>query len=342
MRRNKLLILMIMVLSFTAMCINAFGSEMETIQKTETYKTENKDYKKNTWSQSLNINGKSYRLKDVRYDITDKDKLFKKKTKTVTLTKESNGEYTPDKTIVKDGVRYDLKSVKKNERTVRKENKREVMGYLSFDSKDEALNAPDKYTFSSNGVTALCSKLNMVQEKTEGYKSSYIDFTFTSTDKDYYEWNGNTIDGNSKNPLKGYDKEILKSINADSGSYRIGNTYWKGSAKLKNGVYTRKLRVDVQKKVPHYRVNYKGYSKGKTETVTEYVMTYKKTVKVPTGKYEYTLKSTAVYEYKKPQDKAPLIFRVGIILIAVIFAGVLFIILKPERTEITDKIRKRK
>ena len=42
-----------------------------------------------------------------------------------------------------------------------------------------------------------------------------IDFTFTSSDKDYYEWNGHEIDGKSKNPLRGYDDEILKSINVD-------------------------------------------------------------------------------------------------------------------------------
>ena len=35
----------------------------------------------------------------------------------------------------------------------------------------------------------------MVKEKAASWQSSWIDFTFTSSDKDYYEWNGHEIDG---------------------------------------------------------------------------------------------------------------------------------------------------
>ena len=91
-------------------------------------------------------------------------------------------------------------------------------------------------------------KKNMVKEKAASWQSSWIDFTFTSSDKDYYEWNGHEIDGKSKNPLRGYDDEILKSINVDKSNYKIGDTYWKGSAHKKNGIYTENSGWKLEKK----------------------------------------------------------------------------------------------
>lgn len=325
MRRNRLIIFAVLLFCFTA-AVNTYGSETETIIRKKQYSTEDK-FEKKDWSYSLNVNRKKYSLKDVKREITDRKELYEVRMETETVKKETDDEYTPDKYIVKNGVRYRLKSVSKNERTVRRDKGRLVTGYLSFDNRSEAYNAPDRYTFTADGATALCSKQNIIKEKTYGWQSSYIDFTFKSTDRDYYEWNDHQIDGNSDNPLKGYDDEILESINALKKNYKIGKTYWKAGAKKVNGVYTRKLRVEVKKKVPHYRVNYKGYSKGKIKKSHVYTMTYKAKVKVFTGKYKYSVSETAIYEYVKKEVKdKPLIYRIGIILLAITVAGVLFII----------------
>ena len=315
MRRNRLIIFAVLLFCFTA-AVNTYGSETETIIRTKQYSTEDK-FEKKDWSYSLNINRKKYSLKDVKREITDKEKLYEIKTETETVKKETDDEYTPGKYIVKNGVKYRLKSVSKNERTVRRDKGRLVTGYLSFDNRSEAYNAPDRYTFTADGATALCSKQNIIKEKTYGWQSSYIDFTFKSTDRDYYEWNGHQIDGNSDNPLKRYDDEILESINALKKNYKIGKTYWKAGAKKVNGVYTRKLRVEVKKKVPHYRVNYKGY--------------------------KYSVSETAIYEYVKKEVKdKPLIYRIGIILLAITVAGVLFIIyIKSGKTTGKESLSKK-
>lgn len=102
--------------------------------------------------------------------------------------------------------------------------------------------------------------------------------------------------------------------------------------------------MEVRKKVPHYRVNYKGYSKPEKKTVTTYTSRYKGYVKEKAG-YEYSITATATYEKVKEKKAvtAPLFVRVGVVTFAVILAGILFIIcLKPQKKKKTDVIiRKR-
>ena len=319
------------------------AKENETITKCEIYKSNNENEKKESETQ-FNKDGATYKLVDDKYELINQEDNFKDEIKTLTINKETkNKTYTPKQQIKRNGITYKLKSVEDNVRTVKKQKGRKVTGYLSFDSKEEALSAPQIKVFSANGATAECIKQNMVKEKAASWQSSWIDFTFTSSDKDYYEWNGHEIDGNSKNPLKGYDDEILKSINVDKSNYKIGDTYWKGSAHKKNGIYTRKLRVEVKKKVPHFRVNYEGYSKDETEEITIYKLTYEGTVQIKTGT-TYEIKKTAFYE-KVPEPKKTVkevIMSIGILILEISLVGVLFIIFFRKGNENKEKIKIKK
>ena len=235
---------LLFMLSFS---VSVFA-ETETVTKIETYKSNDKDEKRECEKQ-FSKDGIKYKFLDETYEIVNQEDNFNNEIKTLTINKETKSKtYSPKKMIKKNGITYKIKNVENSVRTVKKKNGRKVTGYLSFDSKNEALSAPTTRVFSANGATAKCKKKNMVKEKAASWQSSWIDFTFRSSDKDYYEWNGHEIDGKSKNPLKGYDDEILKSINVDKSNYKIGDTYWKGSAHKKNGIYTRKLRVEVKKK----------------------------------------------------------------------------------------------
>ena len=337
--KNKL-ILMILIFAFTvASGTFAYAENSDVIVKQKTYKTKKTPYKKIEYQQYITDKGKKYQLKDVRYKVTDKEPILKTNVKKITVRTKNK----PKKTVVQNNVTYRLINTIIQRKNKEKYNGRVVNGYLVFDNKEEALNAPDKHVFTANGATARCSKINMVMEKSSSWRSSYIDYTFTSTSKDYYEWNGNQIDGNSSNPLKGYDNQILKSIGADKKSYRIGNTYWKGKARKKNGVYSRILRVEVQKKVPHYRVNYKGHSKGTVVATITYVSTYKGKTKVKSGKYIYEITATAVYkeQIKRKSKPIPLMLTMGIIVLSIVIAGVLFIIfLKPRIQKNKGTIKK--
>lgn len=334
MTRISKFFLMILIFVFTVTSgISTQAKNPDVMVKQKTYKSRKTPYEKAEFSTAINKNGKNYRLDDVRYKVTDKKPVYKTNVEKINISTKDK----PNKTVLRNGIKYRLINTVTKTKKIKKDNGRTVTGYIVFDNKEEALNSPNKQTFTANGATALCSKINMVTEKAASWRSSYIDYTFKSTSKDYYEWNGNQIDGNSSHPLKGYDKEILKSIGVDKKSYRIGNTYWKSSPKKKNGVYTRVLRVEVQKRVPHYRVNYKGRSKGDVETVITYVSTYKGKNKVKSGKYIYEITATAVYKEKVIKSKPiPLMLTMGIIVLSVVTAGVLFIIfLKP-------KIRRKK
>ena len=272
--KNRLLILFFTFSLLLMLSQVSVFAETETMTKVETYKSSDEKETRQSETQ-FSKDGIKYKFLDETYEIVNQEDNFDNEIKTLTINKETRSKtYSPKKIIKKNGITYKLKNVENSVRTVKKKNGRKVTGYLSFDSKSEALSAPATRVFSANGATAKCKKKNMVKEKAASWQSSWIDFTFTSSDKDYYEWNGHEIDGKSKNPLRGYDDEILKSINVDKSNYKIGDTYWKGSAHKKNGIYTRKLRVEVKKKVPHYRVNYEGYSDDETEDIITYKLTY--------------------------------------------------------------------
>lgn len=341
--RRVACLLIALMFSFTVTVIIR-GSENETVTRQQNFISKNPDEKGKDFDKTIVSGKKKFILKGVKHETVKKTALWKKKTDIITITKETEGSYSPKKKITKNGISYILVKTTNKSKTVNDEKGRVVTGYLSFESIDEAKAAPESHTFTANGATAVCSKQNMVREKTVSWQDSYIDFTFTSTDRDYYEWNGIQIDGTSQNPMKGYDKKILKSIGADSSNYRIGDTYWKSKAHKKNGVYTRVLRVEVRKKVPHYRVNYKGYSKLEKKTVTTYTSRYKGYIKEKVG-YEYSITATATYEKVKEKKAvtAPLFVRVGVVTLAVILAGILFIIcLKPQKKKKSDVIiRKR-
>lgn len=306
-----------------------YGSENETVTRKYTFIS---NYKRDTgkgFDNNITENGEEYRLEEVTQKVINAKALKKKKKKTITKTSNGiseNKEYIPEEKIVKDNITYQLKKTEKEENTVNKGNIREVTGYLDFDNKSAAANAPENRTFTANGATAECKKQRMEKLKANSWQDSYINLTFISYDADYYEWNGVQIDGSSKNPLKGYEKEILKSIGADTKNYRVVTTYWTGKAYQKDGVYYRKAKADIQKKIPHYRVHYKGYSKPKSKKICVYTSTYEATVYEKTGEYEYTIEATAVFRKIETAKETSKIIRIGIILLSFIVAGILFIV----------------
>lgn len=310
-----------------------YGRENETVTRKYTFISNSEVDKGEGFENEITENGKKYRLEDVAYRIVKKKALTEKKKKSITIQSgelAENTEYTPKKKIVKDNVTYKLKNTRKKEKIIRNGDRREVTGYLDFDSKNAAENAPETRTFTANGATAECKKQSMEKLKASGWEDSYINITFMSQDKNYYEWNGVQVDGDAKNPLKGHEKEILKSIGVDTGNYIVVTTYWKGRAYQKDGMYYRKARADIRKKIPHYRVHYKGYSRPEEKKMSVYISTYEAAVKEKTGEYEYTIEAAAVYREIVPettvQPDMPKIIRSGIILLSFGITGVLFII----------------
>ena len=314
------------------------GSENDTITKKETFKSSYESETKK-YEDSIFENNAEYKLQNVSYKVIDKKAVKEKKKKTITLTSDEvaeNDTYTPKKKVKEGNITYKLKSTEKVEKSKSEEKRRKVTGYIDYDSKSAAQSAPDIHTFTANGATADCKKQGMKKLKANSWESSYINLTFMSYDKDYYEWNGVQIDGDAKEPLKGHEAELLKSIGADTDNYRVKKTYWSGKAYQKDGIYYRKAKADIQKKIPHYRVHYEGYSKPKSKKTYVYKSTYEATVKEDTGEYLYTIEAIALYKRIIPETttahqevtrkETPRIIRVGIFLFSIIFIGVLYIV----------------
>ncbi len=321
-------------------CIKVSGNANDIITKVQTFQSDSESDTGSEFEKTISENGFEYQLENVESKVIEKKPVKEKKKKTITVTSDEvaeNDTYTPKKKIIKENITYKLKNTEKVEKTASSgEDSRKVTGYMDYDSKNAAQSAPEKHTFTANGATAECSKKSMEKLKANSWESSYIDLTFMSYDKDYYEWNGVQIDGNSKNPLKGYENEILKSIGADTDNYRVKKTYWDGKAYKKDGMYYRVAKVDIQKKIPHYRVHYEGYSKPKVKKTYVYKSIYEATVNEDTGKYMYTIEQTAFYKKIIPETttvqkvvkrkETPRVIRVGIFLFSIIFIGVLYIV----------------
>ena len=220
-KQTKLRIISFFSLLFLLSFSVSVFAETETVTKIETYKSNDKNEKRESEKQ-FSKDGIKYKFLDETYEIVNQEDNFDNEIKTLTINKETRSKtYSPKKIIKKNGITYKLKNVENSVRKVKKKNGRKVTGYLSFDSKSEALSAPATRVFSANGATAKCKKKNMVKEKAASWQSSWIDFTFTSSDKDYYEWNGHEIDGKSKNPLRGNEDGKGLKVDAVEGEKKL-------------------------------------------------------------------------------------------------------------------------
>ena len=146
---------------------------------------------------------------------------------------------------------------------------------------------------------------------------------------DEFVWNGVTVLKSEKEPLKGYEKELIESVGADSKDYKILNTYWKGkSYKNSDGVICRNARADALRRTNYSRVNYEGSINVPEVLGYEYTSVYKTEMLKDTGRTKYTIKATAFYE---AENKPVLQITLGILVFMVLAVGVLFILKKKQR-----------
>lgn len=331
MKKTKLLALLLVISVFST-SISAGASSGSSIKKgkiytdTTTILTKNKN-EKVSFDKEITRAGKTFILKDVKYNIISKTP----EKEDVTHSEEqlvANGEnFTPVEEITKNNIKYKLSAI---EDVPAEPYIQPVKAHTDYEKTVTKNTVPAEKTVSvqnlKTGKTeSVVCKLNDVSKVGEKWVNSHIDFTFKNYDSYVFEWQGVMIKNeNTPNPLKNHKIKLLKSVGLTPDDATVHNTYWTSEAYVKDGILCRNARADIRKKVTVYRANYTGAIN--TEMTTK-KLEYKGSIN-SNSDFNYKIKATATYE--RDMDTFYITVGIGIFLLIVLIVLVLFVISKEK------------
>lgn len=339
MKKNNFFLFIVFTLGIALMPANVRAEGKELLKKNE-YITQSKQDKKNDFKEDIMENEKKYHLKKVTYQIKKEVPVTTSEpvAATVTSKKVKKGEYKPQDSVEKDGVVCKLQETTEKEVVIKKAYTRAVTGYSVYESKTEAENAPatkeitakDKKTGET--VTVLCGKRGIKKISASSWQNTHIDITFISYDADTFRWGGITVKKGEKQPLKGYEEQLLKSVGGNTKNYKVKSISWNGKAyRNADGILCRKAVASVSKRVPHYQVNYKATQRVPAEKGIVYTSTYAGLKETVTGETDYTMVATGHYEEVKSKSVPVAAITAGILLAVLLMVGILWIVRKKQR-----------
>ncbi len=340
MKKTKLLSLFL-VISVFATSISAGASSGSSIKKgniytdTITISTKNKN-EKVSFDKEITRDGKTFILKDVKYDILSKTPEKEDVTHSEEQLVTSGENFTPIEEITKDNIKYKLYAIKD---VPAEPYIQSIEAHTDYEKVVTKNTVPAEKTVSVQNLKtgkaeSVVCKLNDVSKVGEKWVNSHIDFTFKNYDSYIFEWQGVTIKNeNTPNPLKNHKTQLLKSVDLTPDNATIDNTYWTSEAYLKDGILCRDARADIRRKVPVYRANYTGAIN--TEMTTKKIE-YKGSIN-SNSDFNYKIKATATYE--KDMNTFYMTVGIGIILFVVLIVLVLFVISKEKNLKEKTKER---
>lgn len=287
------------------------------------------------FAQEIKENGTSYQLQDVQYQVLGKTYLNKKEKVVKSELIPAGDAYTPEETIVEDGITYTLKSTDKEESIVKSAVTQEVTAYDDYYYAVTASDVPasksvDQYNQATGKTeTVVCQYSDIISAGTTVIENQMV-VTFEGYDASYYAWNGHLISRNDDVPaLSGYEEELLASVNAGSGS-SISNIVWAGAVYTDaQGTLCRDAVATVQQTVPVYRVNYRGSMYTPEEKGTIYQCTY--VGDDPDGEVEYEVKATATYIEKERSIVPYVLGGIGIVILVGLTILILYLMSKKKK-----------
>lgn len=335
--KNKFFLFIVFVLAFLVIPINVSAEGKELLKKSE-YTTRSKQDKRHNFKEEIEENGKKYHLEKVTYQIKKEVPVTTREPVAVTVTKKvKKGEYKPQDSVEKDGVKCELQDTTEKEVIIKKAYTRTVSGYSVYESAKEARNAlatkeitaKDKKTGKT--VTVLCGKQGIKKLSASSWKNTHIDITFISYDADTFRWGGITVKKSEKQPLKGYENQLLKSVGGNTKNYKVKSISWKGKAyRNADGILCRKAVASVSKRVPHYQVSYQATQRIPEEKGIVYTSTYAGLKEITTGETDYTMVTAGHYTEVESKNVPIVAITVGILLVVIMLVGILWIVRKKQ------------
>ncbi len=318
----------------------ACASPIDGMMKKEVeYQGRDKEQKADAYFQKKIVeDGSTWNLQGIHYEIVREEPIIVSEpvTETVKSGVVKAGEmYLPDETVLIDGITYKLSETTETEVVTKKGYIQKVTGYSEYDSLEKAQSAPGAKMVTATDrrtgedISMRCG-YNGITRRADTWEDTYIDITFVSYDADTFRWNQVTVLKNKKDPLKGYEKELLESVGGNEEDYRIQNVSWNGKAyKNAKGVLCRNARAEVRKRTKHYRVNYSGERVVEDVKGTVYTSVYTGLKETDSGERIYTIRAAASYE---KQTGMPVMgITLGVLLFLLFVVGFIFILKKKQK-----------
>lgn len=318
----------------------AYASPEGGMMKKEVeYQGKDKEQKADAYFQKRIVeDGSTWDLQGIHYEIAGEAPVMVSEpvTETVKSGVINDGEtYLPEETVSKDGITYQLSETTENEVVTKKGYIQKVTGYSEYDSLGKAQSAPDTKMITATDrrtgedISMRC-RYDGITRRADTWEDTYIDITFISYDADIFRWNQVTVPKNKKDPLKGYEKELLESVGGNEKNYRIRNVYWNGNTyKNAEGVLCRNARAEVRKRTKHYRVNYSGERVVEDVKGTVYTLVYTGLKETDSGERIYTIRAVASYE--KHRGIPVMGITLGVLLFLLFVVGFIFILKKKHK-----------
>ncbi len=341
MRRYRVSILVVMAVFLSFLPPGeAFASpDDRTMEKEVEYQGKDKEQKADAYfPQKIVEDGSTWNLLGIRYEIVGEEAVMVSEPVTETVKSgviHAGETYLPEETVLKDGIMYQLSETTESEVVLKKGYTQKVTGYSEYDSLGKAQSAPDTKLVTvadrrtGEDISMRC-RYDGITRRPDTWEDTYIEITFVSYDADTFRWNQVIVPKNKKNPLKGYEKELLESVGGNRKNYHIQNVSWDGKAyQNEKGVLCRNARARVIKKVPHYRVNYSGERVVEDVKGTVYTSVYTGLKETDSGERTYTIRAVAAYE---KQAGIPVMgITLGVLLFLLIVVGIIFILKKNQK-----------
>lgn len=323
---------------FTVVSAFAFSDHTyaadSTVVKENRYTTNSSDDLHADYDEKIIEDNTFYKLKKVEYEVIDKSQVIVDKSVLSDLMLDTD-EYDPPEKITEDGLIYKLVDVKQIESETLDQ---EVSGFDDYEKKISETDVPqtktlkveDLRTGEEMEVECPLSGIEVLDGGTL-IKDS-IDVTFEGYSLGVFEWNGNYVRSDDEYPLKGYEKDLLKSVGLSPSIYSVSSITWKGEPYTdENGVDCRDAVAEIQHYGYLYRANYSSHIK-----YVKYEASYEN---AENDDFNYVIKATAVYEKVVPVTQAVFYAGIGILIFCILLVLIMYLVSRRKKEDEKSSIK---
>lgn len=317
---------------FTVVSAFAFSDHTyaadSTVVKENRYTTNSSDDLHADYDEKIIEDNTFYKLKKVEYEVIDKSQVIVDKSVLSDLMLDTD-EYDPPEKITEDGLIYKLVDVKQIESETLDQ---EVSGFDDYEKKISETDVPqtktlkveDLRTGEEMEVECPLSGIEVLDGGTL-IKDS-IDVTFEGYSLGVCEWNGNYVRSDDEYPLKGYEKDLLKSVGLSPSIYSVSSITWKDEPYTnENGVDCRDAVAEIQHYGYLYRANYSSHIK-----YVKYEASYEN---AENDNFNYVIKATAVYEKVVPVTQAVFYAGIGILIFCILLVLIMYLVSRNKKED---------
>lgn len=325
---------------FTVVSALAFSDDTyaadSTIVKENQYTTNSSDDLHADYDEKIIENNNFYKLKNVQYEVLDKSQVIIDRSVVSDLMLETD-EYDPPEEIKEDGLIYRLVDVKQIDSETLDQ---EVSGFDDYEKKiseedvpqTKTLKIEDLRTGEEMEVECPLSGIEVLDGGTLIQDS--IDITFEDYSLGVFEWNGTYVRSDDEYPLKGYEKDLLKSVGLSPSIYSVKSIAWSGEPYTdENGVSCRDAVAEIQHYGYLYRANYSSDIK-----YVKYEASYEN---AENDNFNYVIKATAVYEKVVPVTQAVFYAGIGILIFCILLVLIMYLVSRNKKEDEKSSIKEK-